>query len=866
MLSIIFRYKGSLMQNKSIYSLISLSVVLCAGVISCVSSFKNQNRNVAGVADVAAIIESNKLNYAERFGEKSPAKALTTAEVAKYSSSSKLNLKEAEVIIDNDASFDSKLAMIKSAQKELRLTYFIYAGDDSSSLITSELINKAKSGVKVKLLVDFITNYGKLDLFQMMAAEGGSNMDIRFYNFPTKRILEDAKYVTLPCPKIAKPEADSCAKSKAQVMAKLSQQETTLFSQLFLSGLYGKNAVALKTSIGLGAQINPADYKNSQPSPEESAQLKDFAKLYFDAKIKNAISAKIKLAIAMALYSDELNPIVNEITGRLPIMDETVIPGQKTTHGEEWDHITDYTHHKLLVVDGREFQLGGRNVEDSYHMKSRLGNDGKYIFVDTDFRAETGPGGAVELERSFDKTFNFSAMVATLSKVQRIMPNDAISNPEALGQSGMICMGSVMAGKLKPEMSGQCLKETAVKQPSYVDSKTRIANTKKDMEDRKANYEKNYANTSKKNYRDNWKGADYSANINQLSSNDLRTAQMYYIENTSFNLKLANAQRIVGSSIGAESKFNKNIHQLWYRGLENACKVSQQTGKDKRVILHSAYLFMPSGLVHKIAKMLNGDYGDCSRVQITLLTNSFATTDLNVINIFARYQLQELIKHYNGLLAAESKHNAKRAQTGNSEFKRWFPTLDYYEYKSMGKGISLHTKLSVLGDDVIIGSANADTRSYYMDTNNAIFIRNAHEFNKDYIQFVDGLINDRSKIDHMNQFYGNMTTAQIKEENDYILGVMICRWDKKAENCPKNANFPIKATKVQSPRFPQDRVARILGAVDSIGANVTNVTKKLLNFRGEFNSIDMMDPVTGPNTNRDLNDLSNEFDGEFKVL
>ena len=216
------------MQKKSVYSLIGLSVVLCAGVVSCVSGFKNQNRNVAGVADVAAIIESNKLNYAERFGEKSPAKALTNAEIAKYASSSKLNLKEAEVIIDNDASFDSKLAMIQSAQKEVRLTYFIYAGDDSSSLITSELINKAKSGVKVKLLVDFITNYGKLDLFQMMAAEGGSNMDIRFYNFPTKRILEDAKYVTLPCPKIAKPEADSCAKSKAQVMAKLSQQDTTL--------------------------------------------------------------------------------------------------------------------------------------------------------------------------------------------------------------------------------------------------------------------------------------------------------------------------------------------------------------------------------------------------------------------------------------------------------------------------------------------------------------------------------------------------------------------------------------------------------------------------------------------------------------
>ncbi len=855
------------MKKKLIYSLAGLSLILTIGVVSCVSNTKIQNRDVAGVADVTQIIEDNKLNYAERFGEKTPAKALTTAEIQKYATSTqKLDVKEAEVIIDNDAAFESKLAIIKSAQKEIRLTYFIFAADDSSSVLANALIEKAQQGVKVKMLVDFITNYGKLDLFQLMAAEGGKNMDIRFYNFPTKRILADAKYMTLPCPKVAKPNSDSCSKAKSAMMAQLSNQDTTFFSQLFLSGLYGKNGTAIKTSFALGAQVNPADFKGGDTSPEQFERLTDFMKLYFDAKVKNEIGAKIKLLIAMSMYSDELNPVVNEITGRLPINNDAVIPGEKTTHGEEWDHITDYTHHKLLAVDGREFQLGGRNIEDSYHMKQRLGNDGKYIFMDTDFRAVTFPGGSSEVERSFDKTFNFSAMVAPLSKVQKIMPNDAISNTEALGQSAAICMGSVMAGKLQPDKLGQCLKETTPKQSQYIDLKTRMANLKKDMVDRASNYNKNYVGLGKNKAKDNWRNSDYTARINQLTQKDLDSAEMYYVENTSFNLKSANPQRIVGSSIGAEYKFNKNIHQLWYRGLENTCKVSQQTGQVKRVILHSAYLFMPSGLIHKIAKMLNGDYGDCSRVKITLLTNSFATTDLNVINVFARYQLKELVKHYNGLLAAESKHNSNRSQTGNSAFKRWFPELDYYEYKPLGKGISLHTKLSVLGDDVIIGSANADTRSYYMDTNNAIFIRNAHEFNKDYIQFVDNLINDRTKTDHMNQFYGNMTDNQLKEENDYILGTMICRWDKKAENCPKNTLFPMKASKVKSSRFTPERILRVQGVVDLIGAKVTDVTKRLLNFRGKFDGIDQMDPATGPNTVKELNELSNEFDSAFKVL
>ena len=97
---------------------------------------------------------------------------------------------------------------------------------------------------------------------------------------------------------------------------------------------------------------------------------------------------------------------------------------------------------------------------------------------------------------------------------------------------------------------------------------------------------------------------------------------------------------------------------------------------------------------------------------------------------------------------------------------------------------------------------------------------------------------------------------------------MICRWDKKAENCPTSpiAAAVFKATKVKSSRFSQDRVQKMLETVDRVGAKITNTTRKLLIFRGEFDSIDMMDPATGPNTTRDLNDDSNLFDNLFKVL
>jgi phosphatidylserine/phosphatidylglycerophosphate/cardiolipin synthase-like enzyme len=38
---------------------------------------------------------------------------------------------------------------------------------------------------------------------------------------------------------------------------------------------------------------------------------------------------------------------------------------------------------------------------------------------------------------------------------------------------------------------------------------------------------------------------------------------------------------------------------------------------------------------------------------------------------------------------------------------------------------SLHSKVWIIGDDLIVGSANADVRSYMMDANNAVMIRHA---------------------------------------------------------------------------------------------------------------------------------------------
>jgi cardiolipin synthase C len=834
--------------NKKSLAIVGLGFALVVGVVSCVSSQKTTDRGVASIADnIIQIFKDNAERYAQNFGDQSPAKRLTSAEIQKFATSSKLNLQNAEVIIDNDAAFDSKLAMIKSAQKEIRMVYFIYSDDDSASVISRELIKKAQSGVKVKLLVDILTNYGNMDLFSMMTKEGRGNIDIRFYNFPSERIIADAKYMTLPCPKVANPDANSCEQYKVGIMKSIVSQDTTFFSRMMLAGMYGKSGTALKVALGLGAQIDIADYKRKDGEPEQDiGQLFDFFKTLFDAKVNHDIFSMIKVQIAMATHAAELNPVMNELTGRLPIMNDTVVPGKKTTHAQEWDHFTDYTHHKLIVVDGREFQLGGRNIEDSYHMKSRLGTKGKYIFMDTDFHGVTSAGGASEIEKSYDTMFNFKGMVADFKTVNRVIPFDIATNPEALGMAAGACTQDAQSGKVAPEKLGSCIEERFTQMPNFVSESTRQLTALSEMNTSADNYLTNYAATSKKQLSQNWRQRAYVPEVNQLSPADLQSSEVYYIENTTFNVKGADQVRKVGSRIGAEAAYNKNIHALWYKGLENACKVSRETKTEKRVIFHSAYLFMPSGLIHKIAKMLNGDFGDCSRVHLTLLTNSFQTTDLNVINIFARYQMIQLFKHYAGMVAYEKQFN----EGGQFHYKRWFPTLDYFEYNasSVGTGISLHTKLSLLGDDMIIGSANADARSYYMDTNNGVYIRNAHELIRDYTKFVDDIIADKNQTTEWTQKYAEYTDEKIKMENKFILAAMLKKWDKKG-------------------RVNAERKQKILAMVDRIGQRVTDTTYRLLNFRSDFQR-KSMDSENGSSQNLELefNELSNSFDDLFKVL
>lgn len=830
---------------------------------SCVSTFSHKANDktasevrglAGGIEPEVAVIAAQGENY--KFDQKNNrGKRFTEGEVAKLSTA-KLKLIEGQLLQDNDAAFDRKLEMIQKATQEIRMVYFIYANDDSSSVLNKALIEKAQKGVKVKLLVDFITNYKSLDLFQMLEKEGKGNIKTYFYNFPNEQLIQDANYMTLPCPTpavSAKPSHDDCYNSKMAVLRKMQNSKSpTAFAKIFLSGLYGKNATAIKIAMAYGAQIDPAKYKPAPRSPEQAQadkeDLFEFVQLVSDAFIGDSIVAKIKLSMAMVSNGDVLNPLINEVTGRLPV--RATQPNKGTS--QLWDHLSDYTHHKLLTIDGEEFILGGRNIEDSYHMKERVGSKGKYIFVDTDFWGKTARGGVSQIEKSYDNILKTS-MVVGLNKVLEILPPDLIANTTAVSADGFssaemsvgVCLAPENASMLDVTGLGDCILNTLLKMPGYKSIDERIKIEVANMNSSIERYNAKYVAEGKKVIEHHGLG--------QMSARDLERAQVHYLENT--NYKKSTAQRIIGSKVGSEALNNKNIHAAWYSALENVCVVSRKEDRRMHVIIHTAYLLMPSGMIHRIAKMLNNDYGDCSKVKITFITNSPETTDLGPINLLARYQLGVLFDHYTALVQYEKSGTFSKSVTGETRVKlnytRFFPTIEYYEFqktqKTSGNGKSLHTKLSLIGDDLIIGSANADVRSYYMDTNNALMIRNAYDLNDKYRDHIELLITDELIQDRFSQFVGK-TPAALRAGNAEMLDIMAKRWHQEARLTPA-------------------RKTTILNTLDKIGAKVVTSTKKILTFRDEFGlNTDGTEVSERFRKNNELNILANEFDAAFKVF
>lgn len=705
---------------------------------------------------------------------------LTQKEILADSSTGPLAVKSARLLTDNDAAFQTKLDLIKNAKSTLRLAYYIFSTDHSSSVLTEELIAAAQRGVKVRLLLDYHTNYKNIDLLSALEREGakstkGGSISVALFNRPSREVMKDAYFLTSDCSASAKAgDTTACSADKLKKMEAFFARESnskTLngrisnlsspFMSLFLSGLYSKNPSAIKAAFFEGGNIDPKALQggDTPPSPAEVEQLKDFGRLLFDAKFKGSLEAKIKLALAFSMYGEELDPVYRALTSMLPLERE-----RNSAAKSDWKHLTDFLHHKLLVADDERIQLGGRNVENSYHTQpSQL--SAKYTFMDTDVLLELKKKDD-SVGKTFDRLFGFREMVATIKEVRQHAPNDMTQNMAVTAQAMASCQP---VKKASFAQYPTCVENTFSNLP-YRNLETRENDALQNMREKAAIFRSQYQPAS-------------SQVSDAFDASDLRNMQVTYIENLPFNRssKVGSESRVYGSRADRDTRDGKSIHSLWTQGLRNTCKSSYESKSRKRVVLHQGYVLFPANLLNAIGNMTSGKW-DCRFVDVVILTNSPETTDLNIINFFARQQL---------------KATLEQARNSSAKGKA---SIRVFEYKKPADAVlSLHSKVNLLGDDAIIGSANADVRSYFMDTNNGVFIRGAKKFTESYLLKIGGLINDTSRTVEVTKALLDTPSSTMIAEDIATLRGMIAQRGKSDLLTPERDKMLVDlVTKLQS--------------------------------------------------------------------
>ena len=649
----------------------------------------------------------------------------------RQASAGPLALVSGEVLTNNDAAFAAKLRAIESATQSLDLAYYIFADDYTSSRLSQALIDAAARGVQVRLMVDYFSAYKDLDRFSWLEQAGRGRIAVRFYNRPTVEIIKDAAFLTLSC-------ADVGAAGSACDDAKLAEvgrgfaaadagapsvlNRSVAGSGVFLSGLYGKHAKLMAYAVTRGQAIDADGLAAGAGSAnaDQTAKLKELGKLYFRARYiggVDGLAAKFKLAVVRLAFAEQVNPVFDAVSSYLPLSRQNDARAQR-----DWDYLTEFLHHKFLLADGRTLVLGGRNVADEYHMSPNPLAD-KYIFMDTDV-ALTLADRTPALTASFDRLWGLSSMVARLDEVRQHAPNDLLENFGVVEAAQAACSQGKDAG---------CVDH-------YLETHFVPVSARLDVigEQHRARLKKH--------------ARDYRPSVAPKPLLIDAGARLDYLE----NLPIANGQRSYGARHEREAASGKMIQATWRAALREVC--ASPASARQPVIIHNAYFFLPANLLQDVAAMLDGRRA-CAGVDLTLLTNSLATTDLNIVNLLAVWQLKALADHLEEVGPVEGA-----------------ATLRYLEYqKGEDARLSLHSKVMVFGSDIFIGSANADVRSLMMDSNNGVYIRNAPQFVARYVDGLQALIATPGKVAHNTALIGR-DAATLGVEMNQLIDQLLARY------------------------------------------------------------------------------------------
>ncbi len=649
----------------------------------------------------------------------------------------------AELLRDNDQAFENKLALINSATQTIDLAYYIFDDDYSSSVLSKALLDATRRGVNVRLLVDYHSAYKDLDRFSMLeffGNRGSGSLRVKFYNRPTPLMIKDAIFMTLGCRHPDLDKRSGCSQEKLAEIDRLiagSNDPANIrygSSGLFLSGLYGKNPQLMALAVNEAHQLDVDKLSQSDSSADQADSLKKVGQIYWRAYYgsgSDRLVNRAKLSMAFLVYGDTLNPVYDAFSSFLPVERE-----QSSAARRDWDFSTDFLHHKLLWVDRQKLQLGGRNVQDAYHLQPSNLSD-KYTFVDTDLIVELEEANNAFGE-SFERLWNYS-MTASLADVRQHAPNDFL-------------VAQQKANKVCKETPKENCVEQEFNKAITIPLRDRMEGHYSQLQTAVQVYNRSYQALAK----------DKRSSSFKLDPQ----ATLSYIENLPYIVNDVTSEisnRHYGSINGEEGNFGKHIHGIWLSALKSVCQ--QATAESpQQIIFYNAYVFFPSNILHQLARMIDGRE-PCAHVTIDVLTNSITTTDLNVVNILSRHSIKALLEH---------KQLHHDPLTG-ARF-RYFETPPAANTTST---LSLHSKVMVFGDRMFVGSANADARSLMMDTNNGLLIENAPQFIGTYRQWFNQQLADKTLALEMTQEYQVISRTDLLKLDEQAIDAMVDRYNIK---------------------------------------------------------------------------------------
>jgi phosphatidylserine/phosphatidylglycerophosphate/cardiolipin synthase-like enzyme len=310
------------------------------------------------------------------------------------------------VDVGNDGAFLAKAGRIADVAADgqrhtIDLAFYIYGDDFTSSYLSTQLLAAAQRGSKVRLLVDAGYNHRLRPFYQMLMANSGStdgvpNLEVAYFRPVDSQVLADLQAWGF-----------SADDAQALVDALLG------FDPATISTLLARNT-AIAAGTRLAQTVSTAIALFAPPGSDAAAV----------AGALPVVQRLIPLAPTLATVGGAVTQLLADDGGAPPPL-----------HLDAWVRTAKLLHYKLVIVDGRYVQSGGRNVEDAYQMEIdnplRAQDKDPVSFMDADFFVDDAQVGAAA-ERTFQAFWDCRDAAAACAAGIPVISEQAADAPDLL--------------------------------------------------------------------------------------------------------------------------------------------------------------------------------------------------------------------------------------------------------------------------------------------------------------------------------------------------------------------------------------------------------------------------------------------------